>query len=77
VGEVGWYKRFTLPSDPIEALSKLKLIEGSTPTNAAMILFSAENLLFNVHVGRFKTPSMIIADKMINGNLFDVLEETM
>jgi len=42
-----------------------------------MILFSKENLLHNVHIGRFKTPSMIIADKMINGNLFDVAEESM
>lgn len=52
-------------------------IKVETPTNAAMILFSKENLRYNVHIGRFKTPSIIIADKMINGNLFDVLEEAM
>jgi len=42
-----------------------------------MILFSKQNLRYNVHIGRFKTPSLIIADKLINGNLFDVLEESM
>ena len=31
-------------------------------------------MLYNVHIGRFKTPSMIIADKMLNGNLYDVVE---
>ena len=77
IDKVNAVMRFTLPIDPIEALLKLKLVEGNIPTNAAMILFSKENLLFNVHVGRFKTPSYIIADKMINGNLFEVLDETM
>lgn len=42
-----------------------------------MILFSKENLLYNVHIGRFKRPTLIIADKMINGTLFDVVEESM
>jgi ATP-dependent DNA helicase RecG len=30
-----------------------------------------------VHIGRFKTPTMIVADKMISGNLYDVIEESM
>lgn len=34
-----------------------------------MILFSKENLFYNVHVGRFKTPSLIIDERMIN--IFD------
>ena len=70
-------KRFSLPTDPIEALSKLNMIQKNIPTNASMILFSKDNLRYNVHIGRFKTPSLIIADKMINGNLYDVLEESM
>ena len=69
--------RFRLPESPIEALTKLRMIKEGIPTHAAMILFSKENLLYNVHIGRFKTPSLIIADKMINGNLFDVVEEAM
>ena len=75
--KVNQVKRFLLPENPVDALFKLNMIKGETPTNAAMILFSKENLRYNVHIGRFKTPSMIIADKMINGNLFDVLEEAM
>lgn len=69
--------RFQLPTNPEQALKKLRMIDKGLPTNAAMILFSKENLLHNVHIGRFKTPSFIIADKMINGNLYDVLEESM
>jgi ATP-dependent DNA helicase RecG len=69
--------RFTLPDSPMDALNKLGMMEDGVPTNAAMILFSKANLRYNVHIGRFKTPDMIIADKMINGNLYDVVEESM
>lgn len=69
--------RFELPKNPLEALKLLKLIKDGTVTNAAMILFSKENLYHNVHVGRFRTPSLIIDEKMISGNLFDVVEETL
>ncbi|MDR0724724.1 MAG: putative DNA binding domain-containing protein [Prevotellaceae bacterium] len=69
--------RFHLPENPVEALYKLRMLKDGKPTNAAMILFSRENLLHNVHIGRFKTPSLILADKMINGNLYDVAEEAM
>jgi ATP-dependent DNA helicase RecG len=69
--------RFRLPNNPKDALIKLRMLKDNIPTNSAMILFSKENLFYNVHIGRFKTPSMIIADKMINGNLFEVVEESM
>jgi ATP-dependent DNA helicase RecG len=69
--------RFQLPKSPEAALQKLRMLKDNVPSNAAMILFSKENLLYNVHIGRFKTPSLIIADKMINGNLYDVVEESM
>ncbi len=69
--------RFSLRGTPLECLTKLKLVINNKPTNAAMILFSKEELFFNVHVGRFKTPSYIIDDKMIRGNLFDIVEDTM
>ncbi|MDR1864612.1 MAG: putative DNA binding domain-containing protein [Bacteroidales bacterium] len=77
IAKVNTIGRFRLPEDPKAALRKLRMIKDETPTNAAMILFSKENLLYNVHIGRFKTPSLIIADKMINGNLYDVVEESM
>ncbi|MGE5670679.1 MAG: RNA-binding domain-containing protein [Fibrobacterota bacterium] len=69
--------RFKLDNDPLRALEKLCLIKNGVPSNAAMILFSKENLFYNVHIGRFKTLSYIIDDKMINGNLFDVIEQSM
>ncbi|TAJ06667.1 DeoR family transcriptional regulator [Marinilabiliaceae bacterium JC017] len=69
--------RFYLEGKPVEALEKLSLIKKGKPTNAAMLLFSKNELLYNVHVGRFKTPSYIIDDKIIRGDLFEVVEETM
>jgi ATP-dependent DNA helicase RecG len=69
--------RFHLSNKPSDALIKLRMLQGNQPTNAAMILFSKENLMYNLHIGRFKSPSVIISDKLINGNLFDVLDEAM
>jgi ATP-dependent DNA helicase RecG len=40
-------------------------------------LFANESTGYNVHLGRLKTPDRIIDDKMLNGTLFDVVEETM
>jgi ATP-dependent DNA helicase RecG len=77
ISKVNTVGRFRLPTGTVEALQKLRMLQDGIPTNAAMILFSKENLLHHVHIGRFKTPSLIIADKMINGNLYDVLEESM
>ena len=77
IQKVNTVKRFSLPNDPMDALGKLKMIQNGVPTNAAMILFAKENLFYNVHIGRFKTPSTIIADKIISGNLYDVMEEAM
>ncbi|MDR2651470.1 MAG: putative DNA binding domain-containing protein [Prevotellaceae bacterium] len=77
IAKVNSVGRFQLPKSPEAALQKLGMLKDNIPTNAAMILFSKENLLHNVHIGRFKTPSLIIADKMINGNLYDVVEESM
>ena len=61
----------------IDKLRKLNLIKGETPTNAAYLLFGKGNIGYNVHAGRFKTPSMIIDDRMMNGNLFETVEATM
>lgn len=60
-----------------DKLRKLKLINGDTPTNAAYLLFGKGNIGYNVHAGRFKTPSMIIDDRMMNDNLFQTVEATM
>jgi ATP-dependent DNA helicase RecG len=77
ISKVNAAGRFRLPGDAVEALQKMRMLPDGVPSNAAMILFSKENLRHSVHIGRFKTPSLIIADKIINGNLYDVLEESM
>ncbi len=69
--------RFSLLKNDVEALEKLSFLKNGIPTNAAMILFSKENLRYNVHIGRFKTPSTIIDDKLICGNLYDIIDESM
>ena len=60
-----------------ENLQKLNLLKSGQPTNAAFLLFGKENIGYNVHVGRFKTPYMIIDDRLMNCNLFEAVEETM
>lgn len=69
--------RFNLEGTWLEKLQKLKLVTGDVVSNAAWLLFSKESTGYNVHLGRLKTPSMIIDDKMLNGTLFDAVEETM
>ena len=74
VNETG---RFSLTGSITENLEKLKLIKGDAITNAAWLLFGKESTGYNIHLGRFKTPSFIIDDKMFNGTLFDMVEDTM
>ena len=42
-----------------------------------MLLFGKDNPPYALHVGRFKTASIIIDDRMIRGTLFQVVEEAM
>jgi ATP-dependent DNA helicase RecG len=56
--------RFVLEGSVLESLEKLRLIKGQLITNAAWLLFGKESTGYNVHLGRFKTPSHIIDDKM-------------
>ena len=68
--------RFNLNGTPKECLEKLKYISDEKVTNAAVLLFGKGGSSYNVHLGRFKTPSMIIDDKMLRLSLFDAVEET-
>ena len=77
IAKVNTFGRFKLDALPIDALTKLRMTHNGVPTNAAMILFSKQDLMFNVHIGRFKSPTLIIDDSMIRGNLYDVLDESM
>ena len=69
--------RFKLDGTIIENLNKLRLISNNKITNAAYLLFANDDIPFNVHLGRFKTESLIIDDRMLRGPLFEVVEETM
>jgi len=70
--------RFKLGGSWLENPLKLKLVSvQGIITNAAWLLFAKENTGYNVHLGRFKTPSTIIDDRMLNGTLFEAVEETM
>ncbi len=57
IGKVNLAGRFRLPDDPREALEKLGFVQDGCPTNAAWLLFSKDDPHYNVHIGRFKTPS--------------------
>jgi ATP-dependent DNA helicase RecG len=68
--------RYSLTGDAITDLSKLNLLKNDNAlTHAAKLLFAKEMTLYSIHIGRFKTPSMIIDDKMVQGTLFEAVEE--
>lgn len=69
--------RFKLAGSIVDNLQKLNLLQNSTPTHAAKLLFGCEQTVHNIHIGRFKTPSMILDDKMVRNTLFEAVEETM
>lgn len=69
--------RFRLNGTMEENLGKLNLLKDGNPVNAAKLLFSREQTVYNIHIGRFKTPSMILDDKMIKNTLFEAVEEAM
>ena len=69
--------RFKGEGDWQVILEKLGYLKDGVPTHAAMILFGKNDPPYQLHIGRFKTPSTIIDDRMIRGTLFDVVEEAM
>ncbi len=69
--------RFNLDSSPLLALEKLKFITNNRPTWAAMLLFAEQPLRHHIHIGRFKTPTMIIDDRQITDTLFEAVEQAM
>jgi len=69
--------RFELTGTWKENLEKLRLTNKGKISNAALLLFSKRDVIYNVHLGRFKTPSMIIDDKMLRLPLFEAVEECM
>lgn len=66
--------RFNLEESLIRALEKLKLLKNNNPTSASLLLFAKEPPLCNIHIGRFKTPSVIISQKISKSTGADLLE---
>ena len=77
IGQVNDSGRFGLEGELREALEKLKYIVNGKPTWAALLLFAQEPLRHHIHIGRFKTPSMIIDDRQFTDTLFEVVEKSM
>lgn len=62
---------------PQAALEKLNYLANGQPTWAAMLLFAETPLRHHIHIGRFKTPDMIIDDRQITDTLFEAVEQAM
>jgi ATP-dependent DNA helicase RecG len=70
--------RFALDAaTPMQALEKLNYIQQGQPTWAAMLLFAQEPLRHHIHIGRFKTPDMIIDDRQITDTMFEAVDQAM
>lgn len=70
-------KRLRFSGTAMDILHKLSLIKGNKPTNAAMLLFAKEPLMFDIHAGRLKTKDYILDDIIIRNTLIEAVEETM
>lgn len=77
VNQVNESGRFQLHKDWQMSLEKLRILKEGKPTHSAILLFGKEPPPYNIHIGRFETPSMIIDDKMIRATLFEAVEECM
>ena len=69
--------RFRLSGSLEDNLKKLRLISDNKITNAASLMFSKDETIYNLHIGRFKSPSHIVDDRIFRHTLFELVEETM
>jgi len=69
--------RFKVEGGQAVILGKLGYLKDGVPTHAARLLFGKDDPPYSLHIGRFKTPSTIIDDRMIRGTLFEAAEEAM
>jgi ATP-dependent DNA helicase RecG len=67
--------RVPLADDRFTNLIKLKLIRDGKPTLAARLLFGTPDRA--IHIGRFKSPDIVIDDRMISEPLTTALDEAM
>lgn len=74
-GQLGNAGRITLHEDPMVNLKKIGLIRADQLTFAALLLFGEHQS--GIHIGRFKTPDVIIDDIMIKSPLVTAVDEAM
>lgn len=67
--------RINLDEDDAINLKKIGLIKDNQATFASLLLFGEHNT--GIHIGRFKSPDMIIDDILIKSPLVDAVEEAM
>jgi ATP-dependent DNA helicase RecG len=67
--------------NPTQVLEKMKLVMEGKPTWAAGLLFCKDERRFLsqavIHCGRFKNQTLVIDDRLIEGPLFEQIEEAM
>jgi ATP-dependent DNA helicase RecG len=61
----------------MDVLRKLSLIKDDKPTNASMLLFAKQPLMFDIQAGRLKTNDYILDNFIIRDTLFEAVEKTM
>lgn len=74
-GQLGNAGRITLHNDPLVNLKKIGLLREDQLTFAALLLFGQHQT--GIHIGRFKTPDVIIDDIMIKSPLVTAVDEAM
>ena len=77
IAKVNNVERFRLDESPLHALAKLRLIKESVPTHAAMLLFAAKPLPYNIHIGRFADSVTILDDMQITETLPEAFSSAM
>lgn len=69
--------RFKIEGGQYVVQEKLGYLKNGVSTHAARLLFGKDDPPYSLHIGRFKTPSTIIDDRMIRGTLFEAADEAM
>ena len=77
VSKVKENKRLIISGTSMDVLRKLSLIKDDKPTNASMLLFAKQPLMFDIQAGRLKTNDYILDNIIIRDTLFEAVEKTM
>ncbi|MFQ6055565.1 MAG: RNA-binding domain-containing protein, partial [Methanosarcinales archaeon] len=74
-------RKINKTEDEHTVLEKLELIKDGKPTWASILLFGKNPqrfcILATIHCGRFKTDTIIVDDRMIEGTILEQIDEAM